>query len=98
METVIDPVCGRAITPETAVASAIGNEREYWFCSRECFELFLESPGDYIDTEPVDPAFPDEGPDEWDERRTERYIDPVEEEREAGILPPEPDEEDANAR
>lgn len=77
MDTVIDPVCGRTITPEAAHASAIGNDREYWFCSQDCFELFMESPDDYVKDEAVDPAFPTERPDEWDERRTERFVDPV---------------------
>jgi len=43
-----DPVCGMAISPGDAAASADVNQRRYWFCSKHCEQMFLANPAQYI--------------------------------------------------
>jgi Cu+-exporting ATPase len=72
MNAVIDPVCGREIDRDSAAAQIITDGRDFYFCSQNCFDLFQESPEDYLDLTPVDPEHPDEGTHDED---LERDID-----------------------
>lgn len=46
-EAVKDPVCGRDITPATAVSSAEHKGTTYYFCSEDCYETFRADPASY---------------------------------------------------
>jgi YHS domain-containing protein len=61
MDTVIDPVCGKEIDRDQVAAQIITDGRDFYFCSQNCFDLFQDSPEDYIDLTPVDPDHLDEG-------------------------------------
>ena len=60
IDTVIDPFCGRGIDRNQAAAQIITDVGDFHFCSQNCFDLFQDSPEDYIDLTPVDPNHPDE--------------------------------------
>lgn len=47
MQTVTDPVCGMAITRDTAAATSTFEGREYFFCSVACQVEFDKSPERY---------------------------------------------------
>jgi len=47
MQTVTDPVCGMAITRDTAAATSTFEGREYFFCSVACQEEFEKNPQKY---------------------------------------------------
>ena len=44
----IDPVCGMAVDPDTAVASAEHEGTTYYFCSQDCYRTFTENPSSYV--------------------------------------------------
>jgi YHS domain-containing protein len=44
----LDPICGRRLSSEQIWATYTYIGREYHFCSKECYELFLRSPAYYI--------------------------------------------------
>jgi Cu+-exporting ATPase len=46
--TVIDPVCGMAITPAKAVGSSTYEGKTYHFCSRGCESKFDAAPAKYL--------------------------------------------------
>jgi Cu+-exporting ATPase len=46
--TVIDPVCGMAITPAKAVGSSNYEGKTYHFCSRGCESKFDAAPARYL--------------------------------------------------
>lgn len=49
MQTVLDPVCEMEIRPEQAVARAtLDGWRHFDFCSRSCYEAFLDTPHAYV--------------------------------------------------
>jgi YHS domain-containing protein len=73
MEPVIDPVCGRTFERDDAYATMVTDNRDYFFCSQECLDLFQESPQDYINIPPVNPAHPDERQDPEDDDRHDPY-------------------------
>lgn len=43
-----DPVCGMAVSPETAAGTATRGETTYWFCSDECRREFERRPDLYV--------------------------------------------------
>lgn len=45
--TVIDPVCGMQVDPETAVAVEYGG-RVYYFCESACADTFRDDPDRWI--------------------------------------------------
>ncbi|MFI8608027.1 heavy metal translocating P-type ATPase [Pseudomonas sp. NPDC077649] len=47
-EQVLDPVCGMAVTPTAASASAEFAGTRYWFCSAHCREEFLRDAPRYV--------------------------------------------------
>ncbi|MGH2653347.1 MAG: heavy metal translocating P-type ATPase [Actinomycetota bacterium] len=49
MATVRDPVCGMDIDPEGAAATAEHAGNRYYFCSRGCYQRFIEAPEEYAD-------------------------------------------------
>ncbi|GAA2550952.1 Cu+-exporting ATPase [Neomicrococcus aestuarii] len=46
-ELVTDPVCGMAVDPTTAAASAEYEGRTYYFCSQTCATSFKATPARY---------------------------------------------------
>ena len=46
--TFIDPVCGMKITREESVGSKRLSEQEYFFCSKDCQQLFVANPDKYL--------------------------------------------------
>lgn len=44
----VDPVCGMAVDPGTAAASAEHDGATYYFCCEGCAETFVEEPGEYL--------------------------------------------------
>lgn len=52
-ESDIDPVCGETVTPDKAKPSLhAGNV--YYFCSRDCREVFEAAPHHYVDDDDAD--------------------------------------------
>jgi Cu+-exporting ATPase len=43
-----DPVCGMQLTPGHEEAEAKYQDRTYHFCSRECRDLFVQNPEEYL--------------------------------------------------
>ncbi|MCW5952843.1 MAG: hypothetical protein KIT69_11355 [Propionibacteriaceae bacterium] len=41
-------VCGRAVDPLNAVATATDDARTYYFCSTACRDALLNDPGRYV--------------------------------------------------
>lgn len=49
IEVVLDPVCEMNIQPSEAVATAtLDGWRRFYFCSRSCYEAFLDLPHAYV--------------------------------------------------
>lgn len=46
-DTVIDPVCGMQINPDSAAASEEHDGRLFYFCSEHCHQTFLADPHRY---------------------------------------------------
>lgn len=46
---VIDPVCRQEMDDEEAAATYHYGGDTFYFCSRECRERFVATPGDYLD-------------------------------------------------
>ncbi len=46
-ETDRDPVCGKTVRPDNAKPS-VHDGMVYYFCSRECREVFEAAPGQYV--------------------------------------------------
>jgi len=42
------PVCGVAVDPETAIATAVHDAQTYHFSSTDCRDAFVADPGSYI--------------------------------------------------
>ena len=63
MQSVIDPVCGMAIDPDTAAATTKFEGRDYYFCSMACKTEFERNPDKYrhadASSTPVDRATDD---------------------------------------
>lgn len=51
--TVRDPVCGRHLTIDQAVASADHRGWAYFFCSADCHRRFLVTPAAFAATAPA---------------------------------------------
>ena len=64
----VDPVCGMAVNPATAVAVVGRDGRKYYFCSHDCEQRFISNPGAYISKSSTEPARP--GPDPGDAEYT----------------------------
>ena len=47
MQSVLDPVCGMSVDPETATATSRFENRDYYFCSVACKTQFDANPGNY---------------------------------------------------
>lgn len=50
--TIVDPVCGLQVDPETAVAETCHNGTAIYFCSENCKTRFLAAPDRYINDKP----------------------------------------------
>lgn len=50
-ETLTDPVCGMAVTYDTAQARSEYNGQTYYFCSLDCKEQFDKNPEQYVQQE-----------------------------------------------
>ena len=48
VNSVIDPVCGMTVNPETAAGSVEFEGKTYYFCSRHCVEKFRENPQRFL--------------------------------------------------
>ena len=46
-----DPVCGMELMPGKEEAEVQHEGRTYHFCSRECRDLFVKSPAEYLKEE-----------------------------------------------
>lgn len=44
----VDPICGMAIDPATAVASTEYEGVTYYFCSEDCHRTFAADPSVYV--------------------------------------------------
>ena len=44
----IDPVCGMEVKPETAVAQSVYQGVTYYFCSKECKQIFDRAPQEVL--------------------------------------------------
>ncbi|HEV7798681.1 MAG TPA: HAD-IC family P-type ATPase, partial [Pyrinomonadaceae bacterium] len=47
--TVIDPVCGMSVDPDSAAGSFEHKGQTYYFCSKHCLEKFRNDPASFID-------------------------------------------------
>jgi YHS domain-containing protein len=47
-EELVDPVCGMAVSPETAAASTTFDGKVYYFCSTVCYDRFMADPRAYV--------------------------------------------------
>ena len=47
-ELMRDPVCGMYIGIDEAVASAVSEERRFYFCCLRCQAAFLDTPHSYV--------------------------------------------------
>jgi len=47
MQSMIDPVCGMSIDPDTAAAKSTYQGTDYYFCSTECKQTFDENSQQY---------------------------------------------------
>ena len=57
IDTVLDPVCEMSIRPSDAVATAsLDGWRRFYFCSRGCYEAFLDLPHAYVGWSNAAPA------------------------------------------
>ena len=52
----IDPVCRMRVDPARAAGQVTVGDRQHWFCSLRCVEVFAASPATYIEEQPVDMA------------------------------------------
>lgn len=50
----VDPVCKMKITTTESVGESIFHGVKYYFCSRDCKELFESDPRRYLDTKVAD--------------------------------------------
>jgi Cu+-exporting ATPase len=48
MATVTDPVCGMEVDPAQATERSTYAGRDFFFCSRECREIFDQDPHRYL--------------------------------------------------
>jgi Cu+-exporting ATPase len=48
-ESMLDPVCGMKVDPESTDLSFRSNGTTYFFCSSSCYEKFKEHPEEYVD-------------------------------------------------
>lgn len=46
-----DPVCGMAVSPSTAAATAEFRGKTYYFCAPHCREKFVAQPERYVRTQ-----------------------------------------------
>ena len=58
-ETDIDPVCGKTVSPQRAKPSVYDGD-VYYFCSRDCREIFEAAPESYVTRKGAPAAGPDE--------------------------------------
>ena len=49
-ESVIDPVCGMTVDPDTAAGKHEHNGKTYYFCSNHCAQKFKEDPAKFLNT------------------------------------------------
>ena len=52
-DTVVDPVCGMTITPDTAAATTDHDGTTVHFCSTGCRDAFVADPDRYLSTHPT---------------------------------------------
>ena len=50
-ESVVDPVCGMSVNPETAKIKAFVEGQNYYFCAEGCRKAFEANPEKYIGSE-----------------------------------------------
>ena len=50
--TVIDPVCGMSVNPETTGNFAIVKGQTYYFCAESCRKSFIKTPEQYLESKP----------------------------------------------
>jgi Cu+-exporting ATPase len=49
----VDPVCGMAVSPESAASSHEHEGTTYYFCGKGCLASFREDPGSFLQPEPA---------------------------------------------
>ena len=54
-KSVVDPVCGMAVNPETAKIEAFIEGHRYYFCAEGCRKAFEENPEKYRGSECAKP-------------------------------------------
>ena len=53
--TVIDPVCGMTVNPDSAAASLDHQGKTYYFCSRHCMDKFRDDPERFLNKPSITP-------------------------------------------
>ena len=48
LKSVVDPVCGMAVDPETANIMAAIEGQHYYFCAEGCRKSFMENPKKFL--------------------------------------------------
>ena len=51
LKSVIDPVCGMSVNPETTKIIATIEEKHYFFCAEGCRKAFVENPKKFLSPE-----------------------------------------------
>ena len=54
--SVIDPVCGMKVLPDTAAAKTVYQQSTYYFCSTRCHARFTANPAAYLSSDQEAPA------------------------------------------
>ena len=54
-KTVVDPVCGMSVDPETVKIKVYIEGQNYYFCAESCRKSFEENPGKYMGAECAKP-------------------------------------------
>ena len=53
--TVIDPVCGMSVNPETTKITTVVEAQSYYFCAESCRKAFEEDPEKFLEPECIKP-------------------------------------------
>ena len=51
VKSVIDPVCGMSVNPETTKIMSVAEGQHYYFCAEGCRKAFVENPKKYLEPE-----------------------------------------------
>ena len=51
MKSVVDPVCGMSVNPETTKIISVVEGQQYYFCAEGCREAFADNPKKFLEPE-----------------------------------------------